>query len=176
MKWLIWLWLALLALDATAGDIYRIEPEHTRVSFDVRRFGVRWINARFRQIEGRFVIDRDGRGSEIDVSVATDSLDGLDFGWNARLRSKDWLDTQRFPRMTFRSSHVEFNRKGAVAAGQLVLHGYSRPVLLVVDRLDCSGAPPEEPVCWFAAHTDIKRSDFGLPRLISMKGTRHWLF
>ena len=53
---------------------------------------------------------------------------------------------------------------GAVASGQLTLHGITRPVTLQVVRLDCSGEStvPDHP-CGFAARANIKRSDFGLP-------------
>ena len=156
-----WLLLSLLALDARAAETYRIEPEQTRVSFDVRRYGVHWIGARFRQLAGGFIVDRTGSGNLIDVSVRTDSLEGLDSGWNRRLRSSEWLDTQRFPQMRFHSTHVEFRYDGsAVAVGQLSLHGVSRPVLLEISRLDC---PAPQPSCGFTAHTSVRRSDFGLP-------------
>jgi polyisoprenoid-binding protein YceI len=156
-----WLLLSLLALDARAADAYRIEPEQTRVSFDVRRFGVKWIGAHFRQVEGSFTVDRTGPGNLIDVRVRTDSLEGLDGGWNRRLRSSEWLDTQRFPQMRFRSTHVEFRHDGsAMAVGQLTLHGVSRPVLLDISRPDCTTLQQS---CGFNAHTSIRRSDFGLP-------------
>ncbi len=165
MKHRCWLWLSLLALNAQAADAYRLDTDHTRVSFDVRRFGIPWIAAHFRQFAGDFVIDRRGADSRVDVTVRTDSLDGLDFGWNARLRSRDWLDTQRFPEMRYRSTHVEFDGNGgAIASGQLTLHGITRPVTLTVARLDCSGAHMDaNEACGFAAYARIKRSDFGLP-------------
>jgi polyisoprenoid-binding protein YceI len=164
MKLAIWLGLSLLALCAQAADIYRIQPEQTRVSFSVRRFGVKWLDARFRQLEGRFVVDREGGASMIDVSVHTDSLEGMDWGWNSRLRSRDWLDTQRYPRMNFRSTHIEYKPGGgAVAVGQLSLHGVSRPVQLDIGRLECTGQPEAQQACSFSAAASIRRSDFNLP-------------
>jgi polyisoprenoid-binding protein YceI len=164
MKHLYWLSLSLLALCAQAADTYRIQCEQTRVSFSVRRYGVKWIDARFRQLEGRFVVDREGRGSLIDVSVHTDSLEGVDWGWDRRLRSKDWLDTQRYPRMSFHSTHIEYQPGGgAVAIGQLSLHGVSRPIRLDIARLECNGQPEAQQVCSFSASANIRRSDFGLP-------------
>jgi polyisoprenoid-binding protein YceI len=164
MKHLHWLSLTLLALCAQAADDYRIQSDQTRVSFSVRRYGVKWIDARFRQLEGRFVVDREGPGSLIEVSVHTDSLEGMDWGWNSRLRSRDWLDTQRYPRMNFRSTHIEYKPGGgAVAVGQLTLHGVSRPVQLDIGRLECSGQPEAQQLCSFSASANIRRSDFGLP-------------
>ncbi len=160
-----WLCLLLVALDARAADVYRLDTGHTRVSFDVRRLGIPWIAARFQQFEGDFVIDRSGPGSRIEVAVRTDAIEGLEFGWNARLRSESWLDTRRFPQMSYVSTHVEFDRAGgAVASGQLTLHGITRPVTLNVSRLDCAAAPSNaNQTCSFAAYARIKRSDFGLP-------------
>lgn len=164
LKGALWLGLSLLALGAQAADAYRIEPARTQASFTVRRFGVKWIGARFSKLDGRFTLDRNGAGSSIEVSVHTDSLEGLDSDWNTRLRSKDWLDTQRYPQMTFRSSHVEYRGNGGVAVGQLTLHGVSRPVLLNISRLECGeAAPGTAPVCSFSATTNIRRSDFNLP-------------
>ncbi len=165
MKKGVWLGLCLLALGARAADAYRIEPEQTQLSFDVRRFGVQWIGARFRQLEGSFSVDRRGGGNLIDVTVRTDSLEGPDAGWNRRLRSSEWLDTQRYPLMRFRSTHVEFDHAGgAVAVGQLTLHGVSRPVNLSISQLDCQGRLPDQrQVCAFTASANIRRSEFGLP-------------
>ena len=165
MKRTCWLSLSLLALNAQAADAYRLDADHTSVSFDVRRFGIPWVDAHFSQFSGDFVVDRQGTDSHIDVTVRTDSIEGLNSGWSTRLRSSDWLDTQHFPEMSYRSSHVEFdNSGGAVASGQLTLHGITRPVTLHVERLDCSGEStvPDHP-CGFAARANIKRSDFGLP-------------
>ena len=165
MKHACWLWLSLLALNAQAADAYRLDADHTSVSFDIRRFGIPWVGAHFRQFSGDFVVDRNGGDSHVDVTVRTDSIEGLSAGWSLRLRSSDWLDTQRFPEMRFRSSHVEFDSNGgALASGQLMLHGITRPVTLHVLRLDCGGERtlPDQP-CGFSAHADIRRSDFGLP-------------
>lgn len=165
MKQTVWLGLCCLALGAQAADAYRIEPEQTQLSFDVRRYGVQWLGARFRQLEGSFIVDRQGSDNLIDVSVRTDSLEGPDAGWNQRLRSSEWLDTRRYPLMRFRSTHVEFDHAGgAVAVGQLSLHGVSRPVNLSISRLDCKGRLPDQrQVCAFTATANIRRSDFGLP-------------
>lgn len=172
--WWLW-WLSLLAFNTcAAAEDYRLDAGQTRVSFDVRRFGVSWIGADFGQIRGDFVVDRYGAGSRIDVAVRTDSLQGPDTEWNARLRSADWLDTQRFPEMSFHSAQVEFDDAGgAVAHGQLTLHGATRPVTLTVNRLDCTreGATSTG-TCEFAASASIRRSEFGLPHGFWLAGDR----
>jgi polyisoprenoid-binding protein YceI len=156
--------LGLMTLQARAADAFVLDGSHTRVAFDVRNLGVPWIEARFRQLAGRFVVDRRGADSRIEVTVRTDSIEGLAPFWDQRLRSPGWLDTQRYPEMTYRSSHVAFKDDGgAVADGQLTLHGVTRPVTLNVKQLNCPVAEDVRRGCAFSAYAKLRRSDFGLP-------------
>src|SRR5579862_6690534 len=58
--------LALLALDARAAEVYKLDPAQTRVAFDVKRFGIPWVRAWFQDLSGDFVVDREGPDSRID--------------------------------------------------------------------------------------------------------------
>src|SRR5205823_3608486 len=97
--------------------------------------------------------------SRVDVTVAMASLDSSEPRWNERLRSADWLDVQRYPQMTYHSSHIELGEQRAVASGELTMHGVTRPIVLNVSLLKCSSPT----ICQFAAHGRIKRSEYGLP-------------
>lgn len=176
MKRACFLWLSLLALDARAADTYHLDAARTRVSFAVHRFGIPWIDAAFRRFAGDLVIDRRGADSRIAVTILTDSLDGVGNGWNARLRSADWLDTGRYPEMSYRSTRVDFDQAdGGVANGDLTLHGVTRPVTFRIAHISCAGGDDgngdgSERNCAFTAQATIKRSDFGLPHGLFLAG------
>lgn len=153
-----------VVLSAPAADVYTLDTNATRVGFDIERFGLHWVSAHFRDFSGDFVFDREGSASRVDVRVQTESIDCGDARWNPNLRSRDWLDVQQYPHMTFRSRHIEFEGSDrAVADGELTLHGVTRPVSLSVSQLKCSGATATGGVCRFVAQTRVKRSDYGLP-------------
>ena len=157
-----WLLLPLTLLRTQAADIYRLDPVNTRISFDIQYFGMLWVSARFPDFGGDFVLDRQGAASRVDVSVQTASVDCSDSRWNARLRSPDWLDVQRYPRMSFHSNHVEFDGdRRALASGDLTLHGVTQLVGLEISQLSCSGATGSSDTCSFVAHARIHRSDYG---------------
>jgi len=153
-----WLFL-LLSARLAANESYRLDSTNTRVSFTVQHFGFEWINARFSDVSGEFVLDRAGPKSQVDVTVAIGSLDCPDPRWNERLRSPEWLDARRFPHMTYHSTRIELDDQRAVASGDLTLHGVTRPVVLTVTLLNCTTGSQ----CRFAAHGRIRRSEFGLP-------------
>jgi len=154
-----WVLIALLVLRSQAAETYRLDSGNTEVSFTVHYLGIQWVTARFSDVSGRFVMDPAGAATRVDVSVAIASLECHDPRWNERLRSAEWLDVQRYPHMTYHSSHIELADQRAVASGELTLHGVTRPIELNVSVLKCPAAQR----CQFAAHGRIKRSEYGLP-------------
>jgi polyisoprenoid-binding protein YceI len=160
--------LVLLAQDAQAAEVYKLDPAQTRVGFDVKRFGIPWVRAWFQDLSGDFVVDRKGQGSRIDVVVHAASVRS---DWSALLRSPEWLNTERFPEMIYRSTHVRFQDGAhAVVQGELSLHGATRPVELQVSGLDCAAGMSKP--CRFLGAAQIKRSDFGLPHGFWLGGDR----
>lgn len=156
--------LLVLGPCAQAADVYALDPGVTRVGFDIERFGLHWVSARFRDFQGAFVFDREGDGSRVDVTVRTDSIDCGSSSWNPHLRSPEWLDTQQYPLMTYHSRHIRFEGgERAEADGALSLHGVTHPVVLTVSDLQCPTGPAATGVCRFTAHASVRRSDFGLP-------------
>jgi polyisoprenoid-binding protein YceI len=151
-------WLALSSA-APAGTTYALGPANTHVSFTVQRLGIQWIAAHFEDISGRFALDPQGQSGHVSVSVGMASIHCSDPRWNQRLRSAEWLDVERYPRMSFESESLELGEGRGSARGPLTLHGFTHPVLLEVDFLHCvSGG-----LCQFSAHGRLRRSDYGLP-------------
>jgi polyisoprenoid-binding protein YceI len=155
--------LATCAAQSLAADAYHLDPAKTRVEFDVERFGMLWVTAFFPVFSGDFVFDRTGSASRVDVEVQVASVDCHDPRWNLRLRSREWLDAQTYPKMTYHSSQVQFDAAHrATARGLLSLHGITRPVVLHVSELECDAGRPSAS-CRFVARASISRSEYGLP-------------
>lgn len=153
-------WILLLVAGVTqAAEQHTLDSTNTQVSFVVQHLGFQFASAHFADISGELVLDRGGAHSRVDVSVGIASLQCNDARWNERLRSADWLDAARYPRMIYHSSHIEVDEQHAIASGDLTLHGVTRPVVLTVTFLNC----PAGGECQFSAHGRIRRSEFGLP-------------
>ena len=64
--------------------------------------------------------------------------------------------------MSFHSNHVEFDADGgAVASGELTLHGVTRSIGLEISGLSCSPDGGSGDHCSFIARARIRRSDYG---------------
>lgn len=153
-----------ITLPAQAAELYRLDSANTRVSVNVRLFGLPWVSAHFDELSGDFIPDRQTAASRVDVTVRTASLDCENSWWNAKLLSTEWFDAPRYPQITYHSDHIRYDdHGGAVVSGQLTLHGVTRSVELIINRWDCSNAVGADDACSFDAHTRIKRSNYGLP-------------
>jgi polyisoprenoid-binding protein YceI len=156
-QWMLILLLTTLRAEAT--ETYRLDSTNTQVAFVVQYLGIQWMSARFSDISGEFVLDQRGLGSRVDVTVGIASLDSNPPRWNERLRSAEWLDVERYPKMIYHSKSIELDDEHGVANGELTLHGVTRPMVLTVSLSSCSVRGR----CQFAAHGRIRRSEFGLP-------------
>ena len=163
-----WLLILLPALPAQGTEVYRLDSANTQVSFAIQQLGIQWVTAHFSDITGEFVVDRTGFASRVDVTVGTASLHCDQQRLNDRLRSREWLDVERYPRMTFHSDNIELGGQQVIANGELTLHGVTHPIVLTVSLLDC----PSRGTCQFAAHGRIKRSEYGLPHGLWVGGDR----
>ncbi|HEY6451114.1 MAG TPA: YceI family protein [Steroidobacteraceae bacterium] len=156
--------MPLLVARAQAAELYHLDPANTRVSFEVRLFGLPWVTARFDDLSGELMSDRTAGAGRVDVTVRTASLRCGEPRWDARLMSSEWLDAPLYPQITYHSDHVRFTgHGGAIVSGRLTLHGRTRPVVLTVDHWDCDESRAAQDACSFEARGRTRRSEYGLP-------------
>lgn len=157
--------LALSSSTAFAADRYEIDPTHTQVQFGYSHFGYSHITGRFDQVKGEFLFDAaDPTKSSIEVSIPVASISTGVAKLDEHLQSADFFDTGKFPEATFKSGSITVVSEGKLAvAGELTIHGVSKPVVLDV-TINKAGQHPMTKVlaAGFDASTTLKRSDFGV--------------
>jgi len=122
------------------------------------------VRGEFRTVRGHLKLnDADITQSEIEIEIDTVSIHTRDEQRDAHLRSPDFLDTERHPLLTFRSTKVERARADTRVQGDLTIHGVTRNV-----ELDVDSTSPARKDLWgnvrlaASASTVISRKDFGL--------------
>ncbi|HMM47654.1 MAG TPA: YceI family protein [Thiobacillaceae bacterium] len=149
------------------------EPGHTAAAFAVRHMMVSEMRGLFKNVRGSLEFDPDAPGTAASVEAEIDTA-GIWTGDDARdghLRGADFLDVERYPRMTYRST--EIRSAGASdfkVVGNLELRGVTHPVVLdarYLGRWECpywEGDRDLGPTTriGFTATGRINRHDFGV--------------
>lgn len=147
-----------------AAESFVLDAGHTFPSFEIGHQGVSVMRGKFNRSQGRVVLDPNGPGSRIEVSVDASSGDTGHDGLNQKLLGSSFFNTARFPEIRFASTEVAFkDGKPVSATGDLTLLGVTRPVTLEIRDYACTlQFLTRRPLCGADVHTRIKRSDFGM--------------
>jgi polyisoprenoid-binding protein YceI len=157
---------------ATPNELpgWTFEPGHTEAGFRARHMMVTWVHGLFKDIHGKLYLDWDqpltaSFSGEIDATKLWTGQPERD----AHLRSADFFDVEKHPRITFAGRLIE--RTGDIsfkAQAELTIRGITRPV-----RMDVSYLGQWKTPFWvgdenkglltrvgFEAKTRINRHDF----------------
>ncbi len=160
---------AQAALTNTPAEVqagaYRFEPGHSKITWSVTHFGYSTYAGQFPRLEGTLTLDpRDVGKSVVDVTINTAAVGTLDEALDKHLKTPDFLDVEKFPTATFKSTSVKkTGERTADITGDLTLHGVTKPVV-VKATFNQAGANPMSKIytLGFDAKAVIKRSDFGI--------------
>jgi polyisoprenoid-binding protein YceI len=159
---------SIFSLPATAANSYTVDPQHTFPSFEINQLGFSIQLGRFKQTSGKILLDPESATGSIHIAIETASISAGLAKLEEHLRSKDFLDAERYAQITFVSDKLSFIKDRLVAVdGILTLHGISKPVHLTVDHFYCGMNPiVMKNTCGANATTTIKRSDFGVDKYV----------
>jgi polyisoprenoid-binding protein YceI len=105
----------------------------------------------------------DPTQSSIDVSIDAASIDTCDATRDAPLKSADFLDVEKHPKITYKSRRVEpIGAKRFKVRGDLTIRGVTREVALHAEELGRGKDPSGNEGLHFSAKGSINREDFGL--------------
>ncbi|MDP1792865.1 MAG: YceI family protein [Acidimicrobiales bacterium] len=150
-------------LDVPEAGSFAIDASHSVAAFTVRHLVVAKTKGRFTDIAGEVTIADNPLDSKVSVTIGAASVTTGDNGRDDHLRSPDFLDVESFPTLTYVSTAVR-HVKGSQfeVAGNLTVHGVSKPVTLALDYEGTVGDPWGGVRAVFSAKTKINREDFGL--------------
>ncbi len=142
---------------------WALDPVHSQVQFVARHMMVSKVRGFFRQLEGMLWIDEAPELSRVEVMIEAASIDTGDATRDEHLRSPDFLDVERYPEITYRSTGV---RPGDgdkwYVAGLLTIRDITQPVPLTVEFCGVNPDPWGKIRAGFLATTEINREEFDI--------------
>jgi len=160
--------LLIGSLFATAvqADNYVIDTKnaHASIEFRISHLGYSILVGRFNDFDGTFSYDeKHPNTAKAEVNVRVTSVDSNHAERDKHLRSKDFLEANKFPVAKFVStSYKDMGNGKGVLKGKLTLRGVTKPITINVTQV---GAGPDP---WggyrrgFTGTTTLTLKDFGI--------------
>lgn len=146
-----------------APQTWNIDRSHSDIFFTVRHMVISKVRGRFQKWDGTLIYDEaNPTSSKIDITIDAASIDTNEPKRDAHLRSADFLNAEKHPQLTFKSTRVE--AKGGdkfLVHGDLTIRDVTKPVVLDVERLGKAKDPWGNVKVLFSGKVTIQREDFG---------------
>ncbi len=143
---------------------FTIDASHSNVGFSVRHMMITNVKGEFDSFKGSVQYDsRAPEAATISVEVDVASINTREEKRDAHLRSADFFDVEKYPKMTFASRRVTRKGDNLEVLGDLTIHGTTREVTLSVSDITAEHTDP-----WgnkrigASAKTKVRRSDYGM--------------
>lgn len=152
-----------LPLEQLEG-VWQIDPSHTTVQFAVKHMAFATVRGRFNGVRGTITLrGADLADSAVEVEIDVTSIETGDQQRDQHLRSADFFDVERFPKLLFRSTRVRPLGDGRFEVlGLLTIRDVTREVRLDASFEGAGKDPWGNLRAGFSATTAINRKEFGL--------------
>jgi polyisoprenoid-binding protein YceI len=157
--------------ESVTQNTWQLDPYHTLVEFSGKHMMITTVKGYFQSVRGILIFDEaDPSRSSVEVEIDAASLaTGVEYRDN-HLKSADFLEVEKYPLITFKSTRVEpVSSDHGKVIGDLTIHGVTHEVVLDTELTGRGKNPRNQEVVAFDAKTAINRKDFGLTWNMAME-------
>ncbi len=150
--------------QGTTTSRWQFDPYHTQVEFTAKHLGMMKVRGNFLEVNATGFIDPDHpEASSVDITIQTASIRTHNPQRDNDLRSSNFLETDKYPTITFKSTKIEpAGQDHYTLTGDLTIKGNTRPVTLSVVKYGEFNDPMMGHRIGYSAEGQINRKDFGL--------------
>ncbi|QFZ75463.1 hypothetical protein GFH48_21285 [Streptomyces fagopyri] len=143
---------------------WTVDPAHSSVGAVAQHLGISSVHGRFTDFSATLEIAPDEVAkSRVEAVIQAASIDTGNGMRDGHLRSPDFLDVERYPRITYRSTGLTpAGSDRWTVHGELTLHGVVRPVDLDLAYLGTGADPWGGTRAAFRATAQLHREDFAM--------------
>jgi polyisoprenoid-binding protein YceI len=152
-----------IAAAAQAAN-WKVDQSHTTVGFAVSHIFTS-VQGRFDRFDGTITFDPEKPESAVvRATVEAASINTNNEKRDKHLRSGDFFDVEKHPTLSFESTSgvTEMKNNRGKLAGNLTIHGVTKPVVFDVTFRGQGKDPSGNVRAGFAASLNINRKDYGL--------------
>jgi polyisoprenoid-binding protein YceI len=146
-----------------AKTVWKLDPAHTLVEFSAKHLMISTVKGRITGVDGIIRIDENEvANSSVEATLDARTLDTRIEPRDQHLRSADFLDVEKFPAITFRSTKIEGDEQNFKLTGDLTIRDITRPITLEVTFEGQTKDPWGGERVGFSATGKFDRRDYGL--------------
>ena len=157
------LFLTIIYVNAQETK-WGFDKAHSKIQFDVAHMVISEVSGQFQEYEGTVVTTKeDFSDAKIDFSITVKSIDTDNEDRDNHLRSADFFDVEKYPKITFSSKEIKkVGEHQYQLIGNLTLHGVTKEVILDAKYGGTIKDPYGNVKAGFKITGVIDRTDFGL--------------
>ena len=156
----------LVAVPALAAPTsWDIDPVHSAATFSIKHLAVSTVRGEFGKLTGSVSLDgTDVKTAKVEATIDASTISTREAKRDGHLKSPDFFDVAKYPSITFVSTGITAGAAGAFKlAGELTMHGVTKPVTLDVQALSPETKTPfGTTIIATSATGKINRNDFGI--------------
>lgn len=152
----------IAGLELPPAGKYELDIAHTAVEFVARHILTK-VRGRFTDFSGWIEVAENPEDSIAEVEIKTASIQTNTEQRDEHLKSNDFLNVEKWPVMTFRSTAVRHTGGAAFELdGDLTIRDVTRPVTLRGEYLGTDTNPYGKTVLAATAKTTLEREDWNV--------------
>ena len=142
---------------------WKIDSAHTSVEFSAKHLMITTVRGRIADVDGTIYTDETNpANSSVEVVLKAASLDTGNEQRDQHLRSADFLEVEKYPEITFRSTRIEGSKEKFKLYGDLTIRGTTKEIALDVTFEGEAKDPWGGERAGFTATGKFDRREFGL--------------
>jgi polyisoprenoid-binding protein YceI len=152
----------LPALAVADPIVYKVDSDHSGVSFTIRHF-VSNVPGRFKDFDGAIKYDpQNPAASSVNFTIQAASIDTDNGDRDNHLRGADFFDVEKFPTLTFSSTSVKaVDADTLEVTGEMTMKGVTKKVTVPVELLGSVKTPRGEKA-GFETAFKLDRKEYGI--------------
>jgi len=168
MKTTLTLIFSLISIAAFAATpkieqgSYNIDPAHSKVGFEISHLVISTVEGRFDTFTGTIEMGKKLEDLKLNASIEVASVSTGNADRDKHLKSADFFNAEKFPKMTFVSTSVSGPADHMTVKGDLSIHGVTKPVKFEGKYTGVANDPFGNTKIAFNGRGTISRKEFGL--------------
>ena len=143
--------------------MYNVDNTHSEIGFTVRHMMFAKVRGQFKTWTAKLGYDAANPAkSTVEVEIDTSSIDTHEDKRDAHLKSADFFDAEKFPKMVFKSKRIEGSGGRLKVTGDLTIRDQTHEVVLDVEQTGSGKDPWGNERLGFSAKGAISRGEWGL--------------